>query len=206
VRTGSPPNGTLALEYRIRYCCLLALRPLIPGVLVALLAAGCGSAASRDGGQKIERTFPVRWVDRPSQTPVVYTTRGIRFHLGRWSAVVTVANNTGKPLYEARWTPTDSFGSTWNGPALVFSGLNVMGARQLIFSPADTEVPQIPFPLPPGARWHGTIGGRLQAVPKLPHGSPIWLRFPVFGVGEPWNSSTSPALGVTWISDKAIEL
>jgi hypothetical protein len=148
----------------------------------------------------------VHWTDRPSQTPVVYTTRHIRFHAGRWSAQITVANNTGKPLFEARWAPSDSFGSDWNGPALVFSGLNVMGARQLIFSPADTESPKLPFPLQPGGRWRGTIGGRLEPVPKLPRGEPIWIRFPVFGVGEPWNTSTSPALGVTWISDKAIQL
>jgi hypothetical protein len=175
-------------------------------VLAVLCTAGCGSASNGTPTQHIERTFDVHWTDRPSETPVVYSTRDIRFHAGRWSAVVTATNNTGKPLYEARWVPSDTYGSTWNGPALVFSGINVMGGRQLIFSPADREAPAIPFPLAPGARWSGTIGGRLQRVPKLPRGEPIWIRFPLFGVNEPWSSSESPALKVTWISEKAIRL
>jgi hypothetical protein len=94
---------------------------------------------------------------------------------------------------------------TWNGPALVYSGLDVLGSRRLIYVPADREVPDIPYPLPRGATWSGTISGAVPADPKLPHGSPIWVRYPVLGVGQPWDGVT-PTAAVQWISTKAIEL
>jgi hypothetical protein len=93
---------------------------------------------------------------------------------------------------------------TWNGPALVYSGLDVLGNRRLIYLPADTEQPKLPSPLRDGATWRGTIGGKLPATPPLPRRREIWLRYPVFGVGQP--PETSTLAPVQWISEKAVEL
>lgn len=108
------------------------------------------------------------------------------------------------PLYETRWAGSTDW-SLWNGPALVYSGVDVLGDRRLIYLPADREEPAIPQPLGPGATWHGTIGGVLSQRPALPHGRPIWLRYPVFGLGRPWDY-VSPSLAVQWISDRSVQL
>jgi hypothetical protein len=166
--------------------------------------AGCGSQ-SRSPAQKIERTFDVAWRDRANSVAITYTTRDLRFHDGRWSAELTVHNGSNKPLYEAAWAPPDSNGLTWNGPALVYSGLDVLGSRRLIYVAAVEEKPDIPFPLRPGATWRGTIEGKVPNEPQLPHGKPIWVRYPVFGIGQPWDGANT-ALAVQWISDKSVEL
>jgi hypothetical protein len=127
------------------------------------------------------------------------------FHDGRWSAGVSITNQTGKPLYEATWSPPGSNGRTWNGPALVYSGLDVLGARRLIFVPADRERPDIPFPLPAGATWRGTIGGKVPASPPLPRGDAIWVRYPIFGLGQIWDGFGA-ASAVQWISSKSVQL
>jgi hypothetical protein len=173
-------------------------------VLAALAAAGCG-AASHAAAPRIERTFDVAWHDEATAEHVVYTTNAIRFHDGRWSARISIENRTNGPLYEATWSPPGDYGTTWNGPALAYSGLDVLGNRRLIFVPADREVPDIPYPIPAGATWRGTISGAVPAEPKLPHGSPIWVRYPVLGIGRPWDGFTTTA-AVQWISAKAIEL
>jgi hypothetical protein len=174
---------------------------VVLAVAVAVLAAGCGSQAA---APKIERTFDLDWHDRASQVAISYTARNIVFHDGRWSADVTVHNATGKPLYEAVWPLPGPIGSEWDGPALVYSGLDVLGNRRLIYVPADRELPAIPLPLPDGATWHGTISGKVPRKPALPHGSDIWLRYPVFGVGQQFGLVA--ALDTQWISVKAITL
>lgn len=83
--------------------------------------------------------------------------------------------------------------------------MDVLGSRRLIFVVADTERPAVPYPLPPGATWSGTIGGPLPSKPLIPRGSPVWVRYPTFGIGAPWDG-TNAALAVTWISDKSVEL
>jgi hypothetical protein len=108
-------------------------------------------------------------------------------------------------LYQAIWSPPGSDGVTWNGPALVYSGLDVLQQRRLIFVPADREQPNMPFPLAPGATWRGTISGNVPASPPLPRADEIWLRFPVFGIGHVWDG-VSQALAVAWISRKAVRL
>jgi hypothetical protein len=127
------------------------------------------------------------------------------FHRGRWSADISVTNDSPKALYQAIWSPPGSEGVTWNGPALVYSGLDVLQERRLIFVPADREKPNIPFPLAPGATWRGTISGKVPASPPLPRADQIWLRYPVFGIGQVWDGFTQ-ALALTWISQKAVEL
>jgi hypothetical protein len=170
-------------------------------LVAVLLTAGCGSEAA---APKIERTFNVAWHDRASQVAISYTARNIVFHDGRWSADVTVHNATGKPLFEATWPLPGPIGSEWDGPALVYSGLDVLGNRRLIYVPAEREVPAIPKPLANGATWHGTISGKVPRKPELPHGSQIWFRYPVFGVGQEFGLVA--ALDTQWISDKAITL
>jgi hypothetical protein len=168
-----------------------------------LLLCGCGSSAG--GAGNVERSFDVHWRDQANAHPVRYRIDGITFHDGRWSVRATVTNATRDPLYEATWSPPGDIGVTWNGPALVYSGLDVLGSRRLIFVPADTETPDIAFPLRPGATWHGTIGGKIPATPPLPHKDDIWVRYPVFGVGQAWDGVNN-ALAVQWISAKAVQL
>jgi hypothetical protein len=177
------------------------LRWILCGLTVAV-AAGCGTQG-RDA-PTVDRAFAIEWHDRASSVAIAYTTRRLILRNGRWSAQVTVHNGTGKPLYEAEWEPPGSNGVTWNGPALVYSGLDVLGNRRLIYLPADTEQPKLPLPLPDGATWRGTIGGRLPTTPALPRRREIWLRYPVFGVGQPPEASQLPP--VQWISEKAVEL
>jgi hypothetical protein len=81
----------------------------------------------------------------------------------------------------------------------------VLQNRRLIYVPADREQPDIPYPLPPGATWHGTISGQVPARPRLPRATQIWIRYPVLGVGAPWDGFT-PAGALQWISQKAVEL
>lgn len=118
---------------------------------------------------------------------------------------MTVTNKTDKPLYEASWTDPASKWTSWNGPALVYSGLDVLENRRLIYVPASSEAPAIPNPLRPGATWSGVVEGAIPPVPKIPHGQPIWIRYPVFGIGQPWDGSNA-ALAVQWISAKAVQL
>lgn len=179
-------------------------RPRVLAVLVlALSAAGCGS--HRTSAPGLERRFAVDWHDHAAQVAVSYTTQSVVFHAGRWSARVIVRNETGRPLYEAVWSPPGNDGSIWNGPALVYSGLDVLGDRRLLFAPADRESPAIPVPLPNGATWRGTISGKVPEAPTLPRRAPIWFRYPVFGLGQTFDETT-PSLNVLWISSKAIKL
>ena len=173
-------------------------------VVVLLVAAGCGAPA-RNTAPQIERTFHVDWHEIASGLAVRYETSLVAFHAGRWSADITVTNNSDKPLYEGTWSPFPGDFRDWNGPALVYSGLDVLHERRLIFVPADTEQPDIPFPLKPGVSWHGTIGGKVPADPQIPKGEPIWVRYPVFGVGAIWDNVTTAA-SVVWISLKAVRL
>ena len=170
-----------------------------------LLLAGCGSKTAAT--QRIERSFDVSWHDKASALALGYTTRDFRFHDGRWSARISVHNGTDEPLYEADWAPSESANPyfTWNGPAIVFNGLDVLGNRRLIYFPADHEEPALPYPLRPGQTWSGTIGGKLPARPALPKASPIWMRYPLFGLGKPWDNITTTDV-VQWLSDKSVEL
>jgi hypothetical protein len=193
----------LTNRYRIGYSWGLASGRLLLWGLVVVLLAGCGSSAR--GGQDVERTFDVSWHERASQLDMRYATTRIAFHDGRWSARISVHNGTDKPMYETNWTPPDSNGFTWNGPALVFNGLDVLGDRRLIFFAADTETPPLPYPLRPGQTWTGTIGGRLPAEPRVPKDEPIWIRYPMFGIGEPWDDVTTSS-AVQWLSEKSVQL
>jgi hypothetical protein len=165
--------------------------------------AGCG-AQSTHGIATVDRSFAMHWVDHASSQPITYRTASVRLHDGRWSARISVHNGSGTRLYETRWAGSTNW-SAWNGPALVYSGLDVLGDRKLIYLPADREVPAIPEPLEPGATWHGTIGGVIPQRPALPRGRPIWVRYPVFGLGRPWDYLT-PSLAVQWISGKGVQL
>jgi hypothetical protein len=167
-------------------------------VVLLLSAAGCGSGTAAQQ-TKIERTFVVDWHEKSARVNLHYSASRVVFHDGRWSADVTVENETGLPLYEATWSPSPGK-FTWEGPALVYSGLDVLGNRRLLVVAADTEQPDIPFPLKPGATWHGTISGDVPARPALPRGEPIWLRYPVFSVGHFASSM------VHWISNKSVQL
>ena len=191
-------------RYRIGYSSGLTLVRLILFGALTIAAAGCGAT----GGSSvvgIERTFPINWADHADAVKIDYTATGLRLHDGRWTANVSVENRSGGPLYETTWAPQGDFGSTWNGPALVYSGLDVLGDRRLIFLPADREEPSIPYPLQNGKSWHGTISGKLQAKPVIPHGQPIWVRYPMFGIGRPWDNVTA-ATAVGWISEKSVKL
>jgi hypothetical protein len=172
---------------------------------VAALLAGCGSSSAAHGPD-IERTFDVDWHDHATVQPIQYTARHIVFHDGRWSAEITLHNGTGKPLYPAPWSPADSNGFVWNGPALVYSGKDVLGERRLIYIPADTAKPEMPFPLARGATWRAKVGGKVPSKPALPKGDSIWLRYSVVYVGVPFAESTSNAEHVDWISVKAVQL
>jgi hypothetical protein len=191
-------------RYRFFYDCGLASRGVTLLAAVAFCAAGCG-ASSNAGAPRIERTFHVAWRDVATAERIAYATDRITFHDGRWSADIAITNNTGKPLYESTWSPPDNYGRTWNGPALVYSGLDVLGSRRLIYVPADREAPDVPFPLKPGATWHGTISGDIPSEPRLPRKTSIWVRYPVFGVGAPWDGVT-PTAAVQWISQRGVEL
>jgi hypothetical protein len=173
-------------------------------LVVVLVSAGCGAPANSTA-PKIERTFHVNWHDTASGIAATYATSRVAFHDGRWSADITVTNQSDKPLYEATWAPIPGSFRSWNGPALVYSGLDVLQQRALIYLPADTEQPDIPFPLKPGASWRGTIGGKVPADPPVPKADPIWVRYPVFGVGAIWDNFTT-ASAVVWISLKSVQL
>jgi hypothetical protein len=171
--------------------------------VLLLGAAGCG-APGPSPATKIERTFKVDWHEHATSVDVRYSASRVVFHDGRWSADIAVANHSDRPLYEGTWSPAPG-GFTWNGPALVYSGLDVLGDRRLIFVPADREMPDIPFPLKPGATWRGTVSGKVPAVPPLPKADSIWVRYPVFGVGHVWDNFTQSD-AVQWISQKAVQL
>ena len=113
-------------------------------------------------------------------------------------------NGTGKPLYESAWEPPGSNGTTWNGPALVYSGLDVLGNRRLIYLPADREEPSISLPLREGATWHGTIGGKLPASPALPGAGRSGCATRSSPSGQAGGTNASPP--VQWISDKSVQL
>jgi hypothetical protein len=81
----------------------------------------------------------------------------------------------------------------------------VLGSRRLIYLAADSETPALPYPLKAGASWTGTIGGKIPSSPVIPRGQPIWLRYPVFGIGRPWDGIDA-ALGLQWISSKGVQL
>jgi hypothetical protein len=172
-------------------------------LMVVLASTGCGASA-HSTAPTIERTFHVNWHESATSVAVHYSTSRLTFHDGRWSAAITVTNDSDKPLYEGTWSPTPG-GFSWNGPALVYSGLDVLQTRRLIYVPADTEQPAIPFPLKPGKSWHGTIAGKVPLDPPLPKADPIWVRYPVFGVGQVWDNFT-PTSAVQWISQKAVQL
>jgi hypothetical protein len=140
-----------------------------------------------------------------SQEHASFAASRITFHGGRWSAQIAITNETGKPMYETTWSPPGDYGMTWNGPALVYSGLDVLQNRRLIYVPADREAPDIPYPLPPGATWRGTISGYVPAEPRIPRATQIWIRYPVFGVGVPWDGVT-PSGALQWISQQAVKL
>ena len=169
------------------------------------LLAGCGSSSSANA-PRIERTFDVDWHEHASVEPIQYTARHIVFHDGHWSAEITLHNGTGKPLYPAPWSPSDSNEFVWNGPALVYSGKDVLGYRRLIYVPADTAKPEMPFPLARGATWRATVEGTVPARPVLPKGEPIWLRYSVFYSACRSRESSSNADRVDWISAKGIHL
>jgi hypothetical protein len=194
---------SLAEGYRFRYSCSLTTLRLILCGLGLVTAAGCGSQTGT-GAPKLDRVFDISWHDRANAVAITYTTRHLVLRHGEWSAEVTVHNGTGKPLYESDWEPPGSSGTTWYGPALVYSGLDVLGNRRLIYLPADREEPNIPLPLADGATWRGTIGGKLPGTPALPLRRPIWLRYPVFAVGLPGDVNAAPP--VQWISDKSVQL
>jgi hypothetical protein len=174
-------------------------------VLATILVAGCGAQTAGRNAPKIERTFTVDWHDHATSLAVSYVTHRLVFHDGRWSADVTIRNRSDKPLYETVWA-ADNVGFQWNGPALVYSGLDVLGNRRLIYVPADDERPELPFPLRPGQSWHGTLSGKVPSKPALPRRSDIWLRFPVFGIGQKWNSFDNAALAVQVISEQGVQL
>jgi hypothetical protein len=165
---------------------------------------GCGTGAGHPA-HDLERSFALDWHDRASSIAVSYRTTLISFHDGRWSARITVRNGSDTPLYETDWAPPGDLGTTWNGPALVYPGLDVLGNRRLIYLAADSEEPALPYPLRAGATWSGTIGGKLPEEPRVTRARPIWLRYPTFGIGRPWDNF-SPALAVEWISNKAVQL
>jgi hypothetical protein len=171
--------------------------------LLVLAGAGCGSQASSQA-QRVERSYDVAWRDNATSVDVAYATDRIAFHDGRWTANVTITNKSDKPLFQTPWRVGESW-TTWNGPALVYSGLDVLGSRRLIYVPADREQPDIPSPLEPGKSWTGTFSGPIPAEPKLPRASDIWLRFPVFGIGMEWDM-INPALAVQVISEQAVQL
>jgi hypothetical protein len=170
----------------------------------ALLVVSATACGSRAGSADIERTFPIEWHDHASSIDVGYTVSQLVFHGGRWSARISVHNASQTPLYEVAWS-TDSSHVTWNGPALVFSGLDVLGNRRLIYFPADTEKPTIPLPLKAGATWRGTVGGPIPDKPALPRGRPIWIRYPMFGIGRVWDGFNA-ATAVQWISNRGVTL
>ena len=174
-------------------------------MLATILAAGCGAQTASTGPPKIDRTFDVEWHDKATSIPVSYVTHRLFFHDGRWSADVTIRNESDKPLYETVWSQ-DKAGFRWDGPALVYSGLDVLGARRLIYVPADDERPELPFPLRPGQSWRGTVSGKVPSKPALPRNSDIWLRFPVFGIGQKWSTYDNPALAVQVISERGVTL
>ena len=174
-------------------------------LLVVLVATGCGTPKHSKAAPSIERTFHVNWHESASGLAVRYETTRVAFHDGRWSADITVTNNSDKPLYEGTWSPFPGDFRDWNGPALVYSGLDVLQERRLILVPADREQPDIPFPLKPGVSWHGTIGGKVPAEPQIPKGEQIWVRYPVFGVGAIWDNITTSS-SVVWISLKSVQL
>lgn len=168
------------------------------------MLAGCGTQ-SRAQTTGIERTFDVHWRDHASSTALSYTTRHIVFHAGRWSARISVHNGTTSPAYESQWEIPGSNHRTWSGPALVYSGFNVLHDRQLIFVPVDRATPPVPSPLPAGATWHGTISGKIPTAPPLPRSNTIWVRYPVFSIGDPYG----PGGGLPpqqWISMQGIRL
>jgi hypothetical protein len=170
-----------------------------------MLVAGCGTQTSSPGAPTIERTFDVEWHDHATSVAVSYVTHRLVFHDGRWSADVTIHNQSDKPLYETVWAP-DTVGFRWDGPALVYSGLDVLGSRRLIYVPADEERPELPFPLRPGQSWRGTLSGKVPSKPPLPRRTDIWLRFPVFGIGAEWDTFGNPALAVQVISERGAQL
>jgi hypothetical protein len=173
--------------------------------VLVLLATGCRSSTSAHG-PKIERTFDVDWHDHASAQKIQYSAHHIVFHDGRWSARITLHNGTDKPLYPAPWEPAESKGFTWNGPALVYSGRDVLGNRRLIYVPADAARPTMPFPLQQGATWRSTVSGKVPTKPALPRREKIWLRYSVVLVGVPFVNAAGNGDKVDWISDKAIEL
>ena len=87
----------------------------------------------------------------------------------------------------------------------MFSGLDVLGNRRLIYFPSDRESPTIPLPLTSGVTWRGTIGGRIPDAPPIPRGRSIWFRYPMFGIGDVWDGLNA-ALAVQWISNRAVTL
>ena len=145
------------------------------------------------------------WHDRASELDMEYSASRVVFHGGRWSARISVHNGTDKPMYETGWSPPHSNHFTWYGPALVFSGKDVLGNERLLFFAADTETPRLPFPLQPGRSWTGTVGGALLDNPRVPSGEPIWVRYPMFGIGEPWDGVTTTS-AVQWLSQKSVQL
>ena len=82
----------------------------------------------------------------------------------------------------------------------------MLGSRHLIYVPADDEHPELPFPLRPGQSWHGTLSGKVPSKPALPRHTDIWLRFPVFGIGQKWTTFDNPALAVQVISEHGAQL
>lgn len=170
-----------------------------------MLATACG-ARTTARGPALERRFDVDWHEHATVQQVAYTARHIVFHAGRWSADITLHNGTGRPLYPAPWEPAATKGFTWNGPALVYSGLDVLGSRRLIFVPADRTSSEMPFPLRPGGTWSATVGGKVPSDPRLPRRSDIWLRYSVVSVGAPWANVVGHAMTVDWISQKAVQL
>ena len=173
-------------------------------MLLAVLT-GCGSRTLARG-PKIERTIAVEMHDHASVQKISYTARHIVFHAGRWSAAITLHNGTSQVLYPAPWEPSDEKGFTWNGPALVYSGLDVLGERRLIYVPADSSSSEMPFPLKPGATWSATVSGKVPSEPPLPRHDRIWVRYSVVYVGVPFAHVVGNAERVDWISERGFEL
>lgn len=183
------------------------MRRLLPLLLLALIAAGCGTAPVEDGvpleaTKAPPRSAKLHWREAYGLKAerLVFAVERLEVRSDGWEAEVSVANDT-KSAFEVSPPAERTFGLMvfGTGDQAELDRLNASGELPAL-RPALEFDPPLPRALVPGETWSGTI----SAPGALPDGRWVRVVFGVFTVsGEP-PAGMQPR--VSWITDAAYEL
>ena len=149
------------------------------------------------------RAHVPRRLARPARprSPSPTSRTGSVFHDGRWSADVTIRNESDKPLYETVWRRT-RHGFRWDGPALVYSGPRRARQPPADLRPGRRRAARVALPAAHRAEWRGTSRGKVPSKPAAAAHTDIWLRLPGLRDRPAMGHVDNAALAVQVISER----